>query len=83
MAWGEKEKQKDIDITELYRQNYEDALDEIRNLKFEISELKEENKFLKSIDKMDNLFYNRNEQFIFFNKKSEKNKKDLLKSVDR
>ena len=82
MAWGEKEKQKDIDITELYRQNYEDALDEIRNLKFEISELKEENKFLKSIDKMDNLFYNRNEQFIFLTK-SEKNKKDLLKSVDR
>ncbi len=69
MAWGEKEKQKDIDITELYRQNYEDALDEIRNLKFEISELKEENNFLKSIDKMDNLFYNKNEQFIFFNKK--------------
>ena len=83
MAWGEKEKQKDIDITELYRQNYEDALDEIRNLKFEISELKEENKFLKSIDKMDNLFYNRNEQFIFFLTKNEKNKKDLLKSVDR
>lgn len=61
MAWTEKEIEKDIDITEIYRQNYEDALDEIRNLRFEISELKEENKILKSIDKMGNLFYNKNE----------------------
>lgn len=36
-----------IDYTELYRQNYEDALDEIRNLKFKIAELENENRQLR------------------------------------
>lgn len=31
----------EINYTELYRQNYEDALDEIRNLKYKIKELEE------------------------------------------
>jgi len=33
---------KTIDMAELYRQNYEDALDEIRNLKYRIAELEAE-----------------------------------------
>lgn len=36
-----------IDYCELYRQNYEDALDEIRNLKLRIKELEQENKELR------------------------------------
>ncbi len=37
-----------IDYCELYRQNYEDALDEIRNLKLRIKELENENRELKN-----------------------------------
>lgn len=33
-----------INMAELYRQNYEDALDEIRNLKYKIAELEAEKK---------------------------------------
>ena len=29
----------ELDMAEIYRQNYEDALDEIRNLKYTIAEL--------------------------------------------
>lgn len=36
----------EISQAELYRQNYEDALDEIRNLKFKIAELETENNLL-------------------------------------
>ena len=36
----------EINQAELYRQNYEDALDEIRNLKFKIAELETENNLL-------------------------------------
>lgn len=36
----------EISQAELYRQNYEDALDEIRNLKFKIAELETENSLL-------------------------------------
>ena len=36
-----------IDYCELYRQNYEDALDEIRNLKLKIKELEQENNELR------------------------------------
>jgi len=36
-----------IDYAELYRQNYEDALDDIRNLKLRIKELEQENKELR------------------------------------
>lgn len=38
----------DIDYCELYRQNYQDALDEIRELKFRIAELEEENRELRA-----------------------------------
>lgn len=31
-----------LDMAEIYRQNYEDALDEIRNLKYKIAELEAE-----------------------------------------
>ena len=36
---------------EIYRQNYEDALDEIRELKFRIAELEEENARLRNASK--------------------------------
>ena len=32
----------ELDMAEIYRQNYEDALDEIRNLKYRIAELEKE-----------------------------------------
>ncbi len=47
MAWYDREYEPILDRTEKYRQDYEDALDEIRNLKFRIAELEsiiEENK---------------------------------------
>lgn len=40
--------ENDINYTELYRQNYQDALDEIRELKFRIAELEEENRELRA-----------------------------------
>lgn len=62
MAWVEKEIQKDIDITEIYRQNYEDALDEIRNLKFKIAELEIENNLLqKDIDRAERFIFSRDD----------------------
>lgn len=36
-----------IDMAEVWRQNYMDALDEIRNLRYEVKELKIENKLLR------------------------------------
>lgn len=39
MTWYEREYEPVLDRTEMYRQHYEDALDEIRNLKFKIAEL--------------------------------------------
>lgn len=46
-----------IDYTEIYRQNYEDALDEIRNLKLYIAELEKENDYLReSYHKTPNVF---------------------------
>lgn len=47
MTWYDREYEPILDRTEKYRQDYEDALDEIRNLKFRIAELEsiiEENK---------------------------------------
>ena len=47
MTWYDKEYEPVLDKTEKYRQDWEDALDEIRNLKFKIAELEsiiEENK---------------------------------------
>ena len=38
-----------IDYAELYHQNYENALDEIRNLKLEVNELKQENECLREM----------------------------------
>lgn len=40
--------ENEIDYTELYRQNYQDALDEIRELKFRIAQLEEENRELRN-----------------------------------
>jgi hypothetical protein len=42
----DKDFNEEISQAELYRQNYEDALDEIRNLKFKIAELETENNLL-------------------------------------
>lgn len=42
----DKDFNNEISQAELYRQNYEDALDEIRNLKFKIAELETENNLL-------------------------------------
>lgn len=36
-----------LDYAELYRQNYQDALDEIRNLKYRIEELEITNRLLE------------------------------------
>ena len=47
MTWYDKEYEPVRNEAEKYRQDYEDALDEIRNLKFRIAELEsiiEENK---------------------------------------
>ena len=40
------EEKKVVDMAEIWRQNYADAKDEIRNLKLRISELESENKML-------------------------------------
>jgi len=47
MILFEREIKMELDMCEFYRQNYEDALDEIRNLKFKIQELEAENENLK------------------------------------
>lgn len=47
MAWFDKEYEAPVDMTEIYRQNYEDALDEIRNLRYKIKELQSTNLFLE------------------------------------
>ena len=46
MAQTIKGNNSDLDMAEIYRQHYEDALDEIRNLRFEVSELKTKNNIL-------------------------------------
>lgn len=53
-----------IDYCELYRQNYEDALDEIRNLKLKIKELEQENEELRKEIKLKDNCINRYK--IFF-----------------
>lgn len=59
------EEEKDtIDMAEIWRQNYLDALDEIRNLRYEINELKTENEFLKK-DKNHTYHYNENSVIDF------------------
>lgn len=42
MTWYDKEYEPVLNETEKYRQDYEDALDEIRNLKFKIAELEKQ-----------------------------------------
>lgn len=37
----------DIDMAEIYRQNYLDALDEIHNLQFQLAELESKNAMLQ------------------------------------
>lgn len=47
-----------LDMGEIYRQNYEDALDEIRNLRCRIAELEVENKLLRNdIERAENFIY--------------------------
>lgn len=46
--------ENEIDYTELYRQNYQDALDEIRELKFRIAQLEEENRELRNTPNRNN-----------------------------
>lgn len=48
MILFERETKFELDMCEFYRQNYCDALDEIRNLKFRIEELETENETLKN-----------------------------------
>lgn len=56
------EKDCEISQAELYRQNYEDALDEIRNLKFIIKELEITNELLKKdIDRAECFIYSKDE----------------------
>jgi len=60
------EEEKDtIDMAEIWRQNYMDAKDEIRELKFRIAELESENEFLKKDkDKTKNHTYHYNENSV-------------------
>lgn len=52
---NEFEEVRDIDMAEIWRQNYEDAKDEIRNLKLRIKELEIENEFLnRDVDRAEN-----------------------------
>lgn len=52
------ETEKALDMAEIYRQNYEDALDEIRNLRYRIAELEVENKLLQNdIERAENFIY--------------------------
>jgi len=47
-----------LDMGEIYRQNYEDALDEIRNLRYRITELEIENKLLQNdVERAENFIY--------------------------
>lgn len=47
-----------LDMGEIYRQNYEDALDEIRNLRYRITELEIENKLLRNdVERAENFIY--------------------------
>jgi hypothetical protein len=47
-----------LDMGEIYRQNYEDALDEIRNLRCRIAELEVENKLLRNdVERAENFIY--------------------------
>lgn len=61
----EREYEIEIDMAELYRQNYEDALDEIRNLRYRINELEIENKLLnQDIDRAErHILYFENRDF--------------------
>ena len=58
----DKDFNEEISQAELYRQNYEDALDEIRNLKFKIAELETENSLLiQDINRAECFFLSREE----------------------
>lgn len=58
----DKKFNEEISQAELYRQNYEDALDEIRNLKFKIAELETENSLLqKDIDRTERFIFSRDD----------------------
>lgn len=58
----DKDFNEEISQAELYRQNYEDALDEIRNLKFKIAELETENSLLqKDIDRAERFIFSRDD----------------------
>lgn len=56
------EEKDTVDMAEVWRQNYMDALDEIRNLQFKIKELEAEKLLLeKDIDRAENHIYHYNE----------------------
>ena len=62
MTWFDREFAPELDLAECYRQNYEDALDEIRNLRFKIKELEVENDLLrKDIDRAENFILYQND----------------------
>jgi len=58
------EEKDTIDMAEIWRQNYMDALDEIRNLRYEINKLKAENESLKK-DKNPYHYYDENSVIDF------------------
>lgn len=62
MTWFNREFSPELDLAECYRQNYEDALDEIRNLRYKIKELEVENDLLrKDIDRAENFILYQND----------------------
>lgn len=50
---------------ELYRQNYEDALDEVRELRFRIRELEKENKNLRNDNHSNNNYILENYKYLY------------------
>ena len=62
----ERENKIELDKCEFYRQNYCDALDEIRNLKFRIKELEAENETLQNRLKAESVWIEpKRKRFIF------------------
>ena len=66
MILFEREIKMELDMCEFYRQNYEDALDEIRNLKFRIQELEAENEILKDRLKAESVWIESKRKHLVF-----------------
>lgn len=56
------EHETNLDMTEIYRQHYEDALDEIRNLRWRIRELESEKSTFSNRDTETGSFIFQNEE---------------------